>query len=372
MDVLCRASPTLTEAVALDKIATQVKLAGDALYDFIPTGNTHLIDVAKSDLNIAVRYSRELPLLPLGDKYDYSSAVSGFQHALTAAYESINGKSTDLELRLDKVGEDLSAKNQALSGLESVIEQRKIEISAALEQIGTDFEAVKKGLEDSFRSEIDTFRVDFASIRKSHEESVLGDQERFAKYYENQKIFFEDNANNIIRTLEDKLMEAKKLVDIVGNVGVTGNYQKIANDHRRSANIFRRLALVFLVVMSGLLAWSVIEMSKNNFDLYKALARILAAAILTYPSVYCSRESSRHRNLETQNRQMELQLASIGPFIELFDERDKVDTKKMLVEKYFGAAILTGDDKKTENDSFSLEAIERLVKIILSVIKSNK
>jgi hypothetical protein len=152
-------------------------------------------------------------------------------------------------------------------------------------------------------------------------------------------------------------------------VGVTGNYQKIANQHKSSANFFRWVALGFMIVMSGLLIYSIIELSNTDFNLYKSLVRILAAAVLTYPAVYAARESSRHRNLETQNRNLELELASIGPFIELLPEDKKQSIKEGLVNKYFGKSTHLEGDKKDEGDDVSISGLEKILKTILPYIK---
>ena len=194
------------------------------------------------------------------------------------------------------------------------------------------------------------------------------DKEAYKKGFETQKADLEKQSADVIKNLQTKLAEAKELVNIVGNVGVTGNYQKIANQHKESANFFRWVALGFMIVMSGLLIFSIIELSSTDFNLYKSLVRILAAAVLTYPAVYASRESTRHRNLETQNRNLELELASIGPFIELLPEAKKETIKEELVKKYFGQQASIASDKK-DDDDVSVNGLEKILKTILPYIK---
>src|SRR6185369_98646 len=82
--------------------------------------------------------------------------------------------------------------------------------------------------------------------------------------------------NEKLNELNSKLTEANKIVNIIWNVGVTGNYQKIANENDFTANLLRVGAVFFMVLMSSLLVWSIIDLSKADFDLYKSVARILA------------------------------------------------------------------------------------------------
>jgi hypothetical protein len=87
---------------------------------------------------------------------------------------------------------------------------------------------------------------------------------------------------------------------------------------------------------------------------------------LTYPAIYASRESNKHRILETQNRNLELELASIGPFIELLPEDKKQAIKEDLVKKYFGNQISTTDPK---DEDISINGLEKILKTILPFVK---
>lgn len=98
------------------------------------------------------------------------------------------------------------------------------------------------------------------------------------------------------------------------------------------------------------------------------MVRILAAAVLTYPAIYASRESSKHRALETYNRNLELELASIGPFIEMLDEDKKQKIKEELVTKYFGNQKDQMNVKEGD-DEVSLNALDKIVKIITPFLK---
>ena len=59
-----------------------------------------------------------------------------------------------------------------------------------------------------------------------------------------------------VKQLNTKLTEAKTLVNLIGNVGVTGNYQNIADSHKKSANFWRVMAIVFMSIFSILLVWA--------------------------------------------------------------------------------------------------------------------
>jgi hypothetical protein len=124
------------------------------------------------------------------------------------------------------------------------------------------------------------------------------------------------------------------------------------------------MAIIFMTVFSGLLVWTIIDLSADGFDWTKSLIRLIAAAALSYPATYAARKSSKHRKLETVNRNAELELASINPFIEGLSDDKKQIIKEKLVEKYFGNNKNNDflDSKGTEG--LSIPAIEKLLNAV--------
>uniref|UniRef100_UPI00197E623B hypothetical protein n=1 Tax=Pseudomonas viridiflava TaxID=33069 RepID=UPI00197E623B len=64
------------------------------------------------------------------------------------------------------------------------------------------------------------------------------------------------------------------------------------------------------------------------------LFRLFYAIIITSPDIYTAKESARHRTNSDRARQTELELASIGPFIELLPEDKKNEIRVGLTGQY--------------------------------------
>lgn len=124
-----------------------------------------------------------------------------------------------------------------------------------------------------------------------------------------------------------------------------------------------------MTVMSGLLIYAIWDVSSANYDWIKSVIRIIAAAALSYPATYAARESSKHRKLETLNRKLELELASLTPFIELHSEEQKREIKSKLVDKYFGNHFEFHENKTSDSEELSLGGFEKLLKAILPFMK---
>ena len=106
--------------------------------------------------------------------------------------------------------------------------------------------------------------------------------------------------------------------------------------------------------------------TKNGFDWKLSLFRIGAALVLAIPATYAASESSKHRVAEYRNRQAELELASIDPFLEKMPDEIKNDLKAKLTDRLFGCVNINevASEKVSSASLFDLIklAIENLTK----------
>lgn len=360
---------SLVQDAELNSISSDIEAGTSQINAYIGSGNIGHISNAINSLYSAITRAKNLPLPVHSGDYDFSKAVAQFQQSTQEASGTIELKVDNLNAELELLKNELNVNIKKLSELDKLMLDKQTEIQNVLLVYNTEFENLKANANALVETDRRKFADNFESDRKALKDSIDNDLERYKKEYEALKAGFSTKAETFLQELEIKLSDAKKIVNIVGNVGVTGNYQKIANAHHESANTFRWIAMGFMVIMSGLLIYSIIDLSRGEFDLYKSLVRILAAAVLTYPAVYASRESSRHRNLETQNRKLELELASIGPFIELLPEDKKQIIKESLVSKYFGNNGKSEGHSGEERDDISVSSLEKILKTILPHLK---
>lgn len=368
-DKLNLTNAILVQEAELTSLASEIEAGTNQINTFIGNNNIGHITNAINNLNSAITRTRNLPIPLSKNDFDFSKSVAHFQQTVQSAYEGLQSLNNKLKVDLEAAQNNLVTKQQKIEALEKQLADKQTEIQNVLIKYNSDFETLKTNANTTIEAERKKFSDNFEVDRKAFKEAIDTDKETFKKAYETQKTAFDTESDAIIERLELKLAEANKIVNIVGNVGVTGNYQNIANQHKGSANFFRWIALGFMIVMSGMLIYSIIELSNTDFNLYKSLVRILAAAVLTYPAVYAARESSRHRSLETQNRNLELELASIGPFIELLPEDKKQKIKETLVEKYFGKHSNLDSERKEDADDVSISGLEKILKTILPYIK---
>jgi quinol monooxygenase YgiN len=258
--------------------------------------------------------------------------------------------------------------------IRQIAEQRD-EIASALEQ-----HVVRA---DNLSTQIDALREVLAKERADSAAAVGTLQNQFAQESrERQEKYqqWQDSANVAFSTmreeatassaallmmLEERKREAARIVQVVGNIGITGNYQKIANEERTQANLWRLVTLglftlgISIAVSTFVMYWGE-PVSKEM--LAGVGVRLMYALVIAAPAWYTARESARHRTTSDRARQTELELASLGPFIELMPSDKKIEIREALTKVYFGRTV---DEHQVQGliDPKTVESIVDLIKV---------
>jgi hypothetical protein len=351
--------PTIVQEAELTNISKEIENSLTQINAFVGNKNTGHITNATNHLYTATSRGRNLPLPFTTNGFDFSKNIAKFEKITKEKYDQLETENKELKKQFDALSKKLEETDKALENVNTTLKQKELKIQNLNKSFQTNFETIKTSATQNYEQDRKTFRAEFEKSKKA-----------LAKEVEDLKSEINTGTGQIIKDLEAKLEEAKKIVGVVSDKAVTGNYQKVANSHKTTADVFRVIAIILMICLSGILIYTIWDISGENFDWTKSLIRILAAAALSYPATYAARESSKHRKLEVLNRKAELELTAINPFIELLPETQKQTIKEKLVEKYFGnSGNLMNDLEDKKEEDVSLSSIERIMKMLLPFIK---
>jgi hypothetical protein len=361
--------PILIPIAELNAIATELQNGLNQINTFLGNNNIGHLNNADNHFNASLTRIRNLPLPFSKNDFNFSKSISNFESIVKTKLQEVEKENQNIKAELKKFQDSLTAKQNEINSLTQLLTTKTNEVNNLTSTFQTNFENIKNTANQNFENERKTYRTEITTDRDTFRKEITQDREVFKKEVENKISKIDTDTSKIVESISEKLEEARRLVNVIGNVGVTGNYQNIANQHKSTANFWRTLAIIFMTVMSGLLIYAIWDVSSANYDWIKSVIRIIAAAALSYPATYAARESSKHRKLETLNRKLELELASLTPFIELHSEDQKREIKSKLVDKYFGNHFEIPEDKTTGTEELSLGGFEKLLKAILPFMK---
>jgi len=349
--------PILVQQNEIDALANEIDAGNQQINLFNANYNIGHLTNATNNLYSAINRIRNFPLPFSENTFDFSTSIANFQNVTQEKYELLENKNFELSRNIQTLSVTVTEKQDQILTLSKQLESKELEIQNLNSSFQTGFENIKSKSAQDLEIDRSTFRSEIDQDKKT-----------FKEEFEKLKIDMTIDSAHTLQKLEQKLTDANKIVNVIGNVGVTGNYQLIANEHKSSANFWRWVAILFMASFSALLIWTIIDVSSSTFDWTKALIRVIAAAALSYPATYAARESTKHRKLETINRTAELELSSINPFIEILSDEKKQQIKEKLVDKYFGNSVV-GTDLNPNDEGLSISAFEKIIEAVAKIKK---
>lgn len=351
--------PAIVQETELSKISQEIGNSLSQINSFIGNKNQGNLQNATNHLYSAITRVRNLPLPFAKNDLNFSKKIASFENAVKKKYESLEKKKNDLESEIGSLNKQIGENKQELSQVKDALKQKENEIKNLNNNFETEFKNVKSTATQSYEESRAKFRNEFDAfvqeMKKESKDAISG---------------IDADTDEIVKKLYAKLEEAKKIVGVIGDHAVTGNFKQVADNHKKTADLFRWVAIGLMSVLSGILVYIIWDISTGDFDWVKSAIRIAAAAALSYPATYAARESNKHRRLENQNRQSELELAAINPFIELLEEGKKREIKEKLVDKYFGnSSHMFEDSSSKDTDNISMSGLENLLRTIFNQVK---
>lgn len=234
-------------------------------------------------------------------------------HALTQQSATLTDRLIDAERRSD----DLMNRLESIKD-EGVKEAAKL--STAIANLDVKYQASEQERNKSFDEDLREFK-----------ETMIANE-----------VSAKGHTHDLLEALRAKEQEARQLVQATGNIAVTANFQELANKEEQAANRWRIATVIFFAVgvVVALVAFGAFIFQPISFEsAWATLVRFVFALVVTGPAIYTGRESAQHRTRSMQARRMHLELAAIGPFIELMPEDKQIEIREQLTKDYFGKPV---------------------------------
>lgn len=308
------ASPLLTTSARLDQIHKSVQGCLHEVNQFQSNGNAgHLanasnqIDAGLSSAAAVITMEQPDPTVKAKDAIGFKSLANEVIDALREKADTVVEQVKKLELELSELEASSDEKKAKLNSLQSTMESK-------LQELESQFAAEQTERSTQFEEQL-------AEVK-------LNSDEKLASTFK--------EADEKLGVLAGKQSEAERIVNLIGNIGLTGNFKGAASREKLSADRLRMIALACFLGMVAVVLGTLFISVEQGFDPWLAIFRLGAGLTLIVPAAYAARESSRHRTLENRNRRAELELASIDAYLETLPKEKREEIKAELSDRYFG------------------------------------
>lgn len=305
----------------LDQINTHLSRVGAELTAYASDGNgAHLINAANyADQGVVPNLWAFAPHFHELKPTTATEIIRTRQHASETIKQLTDAKDK-LVAEVQALSSEVASQNSTLGSLAAAVTQQKAEAAAAVAQVQLAY------------AESETKRVGAFDTKMTE----------FSTAFDAQDEGLRTKAETVLLALENSRTEAANLVQIVGNIAITGNYQKIAETETARADIWRRITVGIFIVAIAIATATFVRFWSEPITAEVALSivvRLMYALAITAPAFYTARESARHRTNADRARQTELELAALGPFLEKLPEAKQIEIREALTKSYFGNQI---------------------------------
>lgn len=337
----------------------------------------------------------------------YRTTLEKYLKEASVAQQKLKGASVANEAKITALETALTAEQQRLATLvleyqtqfSTAQDKRASEFSAALTDQQTKYAASAAEQQTQFSKDQDARKSEYAETQIAHQEkfaNLIGDYtqklkdqdkdfaeklEVAAKAHEANlellKSDYKASAEDILKQINVHKKEVEDLVGVIGNLGVTSGYQKVANLARWMLFLWQGLtvfALGGLILVAVTMAFpSLIKTLSVPIDVpqitsltvspstpkstektspqatiqaapassdsafYQGLAtRIFLSLTFGIFAAYAAKQASHFLEMERKNRKLALELEALGPYIAPLDKEKQDEFRIKIGDRSFG------------------------------------
>lgn len=163
--------------------------------------------------------------------------------------------------------------------------------------------------------------------------------------------------------INEKHTQINNILGIASSDVLSGDHGKNAATEEKTANRLRNLSVGCMLIILGVLGFTVWESTKSTFSWDVALFRVSIAFLLSVPAAYLARESAKHREQQYYYRQTALNLKAISPYIASLPEDEQHKLKIDIAAKIFSGR----EPSKFEGDSYPINIQEILIALLSKI-----
>ena len=263
----------------------------------------------------------------------------------------------DFKEEREELISEIEAVKELNNNLKDIIDEMKEDIEGKYEDYKSEFDEYKELKDGELDGKIKSIRTEYDTL-----------DENLNEKFEEKIESIDENVSEYIESLEEKKNKASEILQIIGNIGVTGDFQNNAINEKKNADYLRVFALIFMVLAVGGAITIIFLAQAKDFDWQYLLLKLLTTTTLTIPATYAAKESSKHRQMERRYRKMQLELATIDPFIDDLPNDKQIELKTELTSKIFGGNILDSIEKEESGDSVPVGNVWKLLENVVKTI----
>lgn len=361
--------PLLVPSSHFSNSQGQVQQARNQLNSFASNLNVAHLNEANNQLDNVLSYLGNIPRLEksastqeLGEAASsYKKSIGGLVRSLEKQLAGVVEEKNSLQSKLQELAAEVTAQKQRA---DNVIAQMQQQFAAAQETRQSEATTLETKRSNEFEAAEET-RAEASEHAQATRENSFSEFLAISKtQHDTLRDELSANSKALVSALETQKAHAEKVVGIISTEAVAHGYGKTANEEKSAAKGWRIVAVIALIVwiIAGLVFFVL------TYDKELSLSALARQFLISTPFVllagFAALQVSKHQRAERINRQQELEIAAIDPYLATFDDDTRNQVKRSLAEKLFGQREVEpakGDSKNMlETMTDTLKTVKQL------------
>lgn len=390
--MLAAGDPLVAPTAPLNSANKQVAAAHTEVGNYTSNGNPQHLRNANSHAEAALVSLAPIPQIrDLADVGDLQEAAVSFRRSmgqyLRHAQDEVEAYATkvrELGASYEELKEEVQQQRRRL---DDAIARFQDQFSTAedsrrqqFQSLVTSLQQQSSDLQDRFQQAQETRSNDFLKLTAELRESV-GEFEnsldsRLSEFEkdttEAAELFqtsLDEKALNTLQALTSRQAEAENIVGAIAQTGMAGGYQRLA-DREQKLMVRWQVATVVAIVAFVVVIGAFLPDGGASLEWPELTRRILMSLAFGGLAGYAGREAAKHGEKERRYRQLELEIASVGPFLATLDKTRQDVIIEKVADRTFGQSARS---LNVEDMPASTNGLIDLLRLVLSeLLKKTK
>lgn len=185
---------------------------------------------------------------------------------------------------------------------------------------------------------------------------------------------YQENAGKVLEDIQKKQQYVEKLVGVIGNLGVTSGYLRIANQARWALWSWQGATLASLITLS-IVAYKTLGTLDGGHGVFSwegFAARALVLVSLGVIAAYSGAQADKLFGEERRNRKLALELEAIGPYLAPLPIEEQNKFRLLVGEQSFGRDLDLHVHRKSPVSVIDLlksKETKEVAKLLLEIAK---
>ena len=328
---------------ALNDVAQPVQRILDSISAYQSSGQSEQVAAAHNQLENVLVHLNSIPVPRTTDDVD------GIREAATSLRRSLGQNVRQLEARSAEAQDALTSLDEQLRAVEArmAASQERLDARVAeAEQRLAAAETQRVAVFDAAQGERERRADELIAARSAEwDASIQQQRAEHAELMNGARAEAEalrkdigQQTTKLVEDIEAQKAEAQNIIGIITETGLIGGFQKEANAAQKAGTTWRITAAVAL---AGLIVFAVYVFAtragqKTSTTWADVGWRVFVASAVGLFAAYAARQADKHDRTRRRSRRMELELASISPYLHSLPEAQQIEIKMDLARRLFG------------------------------------